>query len=122
MDPVVHTRRKGSRNSGVQPLNLLRTRRRLSAYRPHQSVGKVRTTVSWNLGGVIYIGYLEKNKTITGLYIQCRIIGSIRRRISGNMSHLEKKKVLFHYDNRLTHPLPPRKKIVILHSGYKCLR
>ena len=32
------------------------------------STGKVMTTVFWDLQGVIYIDYLEKGKTVTGLY------------------------------------------------------
>ena len=32
------------------------------------SVGKVMATVFWNSQGVIYIDYLEKGKTVTGLY------------------------------------------------------
>ena len=30
--------------------------------------GKVMATVFWDLQGVIYIDYLEKGKTVTGLY------------------------------------------------------
>ena len=32
------------------------------------SAGKVMATVSWDSQGVIYIDYLEKGKTVTGLY------------------------------------------------------
>jgi len=61
------------------------------------SAGKVMATVFWDSQGVIYIDYLEKGKTVKGLYYAVLI----RRRIA--LTHLAKKKVLFHHDNAPAH-------------------
>ena len=47
---------------------------------------------------VIYIDYLEKGKTVTGLYY-AEILGQIAEK----RPHLAKKKMLFHHDNAPAH-------------------
>ena len=51
-------------------------------------------TVFWNSQDVIYINYLEKSKTVTGLYCV---------ELQKKLPHLTKKKVLFHHDNAPAH-------------------
>ena len=75
------------------------------------SAGKVMATVFWDSQGVIYIDYLEKGKTVTGLYY-AELLGQFDAELQKKRPHLAKKKVLFHHDNaphtRLTPPPSPR--------------
>jgi len=66
------------------------------------SAGKVMATVFWDSQGVIYIDYLEKGKTVTGLYY-AELLGRFAAELQKIGSHLAKKKVLFHHDNASAH-------------------
>jgi len=61
------------------------------------SAGKVMATVFCDSQGVIFIDYLEKGKTVTGLYY-AELLGRFAAEL-----HLAKKKVLFHHDNATAH-------------------
>ncbi|KAJ8710255.1 hypothetical protein PYW07_009621 [Mythimna separata] len=66
------------------------------------SAGNVMTTVSWRKQGVIYIDYLKKGNTITGLYYAEKL-GQFDAGLQKKRPHLATKKVLFHNGNtRLT--------------------
>jgi len=64
--------------------------------------GKVMATVFWDSQGVIYIDYLEKGKTVTGLYY-AELLGRFAAELQSIRLHLAKKKVLFHHDNASAH-------------------
>jgi len=64
--------------------------------------GKVLATVFWDSQGVIYIDYLEKGKTVTGLYY-AELLGRFATELQKIRPHLAKKKVLFHHDNAPAH-------------------
>lgn len=66
------------------------------------SAGKVMATVFWDSQGVIYIDYLEKGKTVTGLYY-AELLGRFDAELQKKRPHLAKKKVLFHHDNAPAH-------------------
>jgi len=55
-------------------------------------------TVFWDSQGVIYIDYLKKGKTVTGLYY-FELLGRFAAELQKIRPHLAKKKVLFHHDN-----------------------
>jgi len=59
-------------------------------------------TVFWDSQGVIYIDYLEKGKTVTGLYY-AKLLGRFSAELQKIRPHLAKKKVLFHHDNAPAH-------------------
>lgn len=67
-----------------------------------KSAGKVMATVFWDSQGVIFIDYLEKGKTITGLYY-ADLLGRFDAELKKKRPHLAKKKVLFHHDNAPVH-------------------
>ena len=66
------------------------------------SAGKVMATVFWDSQGVIYFSYLEKGKTITGLYY-AELLGRFDAELQKKRPHLAQKKVLFHHDNTPAH-------------------
>jgi len=76
-------------------------------------------TVFWNSHGVIYIDYLEKVKTVTGLYY-AELLGRFAAELQIIRPHLAKKKVLFHHDNApaLTSALAKAK---LVELGYELL-
>jgi len=83
------------------------------------SAGKVMATVVWDSQGVIYIDYLEKGKTVTGLYY-AELLGRFAAELQKIRPHLAKKKVLFHHDNAPAHTSAlPKAKLVEL--GYELL-
>jgi len=55
-------------------------------------------TVFWDSQGVIYIDYLQKGKTFTGLYY-AELLGLFAAELQKRRPHLAKKKELFHHDN-----------------------
>lgn len=67
-----------------------------------QSAGKVMATVFWDAHGIIFIDYLQKGKTITGLYYTA-LLDRLSAEIKKNRPHLMNKKVLFHHDNAPAH-------------------
>jgi len=68
---------------------------------------------------VIYIDYLEKGKTVTGLYY-AELLGRFAAELQKILPHLGKKKVLFHHDNAPAHTSALAKaKLVAL--GYELL-
>lgn len=66
------------------------------------SAGKVMATVFWDSQGIIHIDYLEKGKTITGLYYT-ELLDRFDTELRKKRPHLAKKKVLFHHDNAPAH-------------------
>lgn len=66
------------------------------------SAGKVMATVFWDAHGIIFIDYLQKGKTITGLYYSA-LLDRLDNEIKEKRPHLKKKKVLFHQDNAPAH-------------------
>ena len=71
MDPLVHTRKA----------------------KTVLSARKVMATVFWDSEGVIYIDYLKKCKTVTGLYY-VELLGQFDAELQKKWPHLAKKKVL----------------------------
>lgn len=67
-----------------------------------QSAGKVMATVFWDARGIIFIDFLEKGRTITGLYYTA-LLDRLSSEIKKKRPHLAKKKVLFHHDNAPSH-------------------
>ena len=59
-------------------------------------------TVFWYSQGVIYIDYLEKGKTVTGLYY-AELLGRFDVKLQKKLPHLAKKKMLFHHNNAPAH-------------------
>ena len=60
-----------------------------------QSTGKIMANAIWDAHGVIFIDYLEKERTITGAYYSAlldRLIDQIRKK----RPHLKKQKYFFH--------------------------
>ena len=60
------------------------------------------TSVFWDAHRVIFIDYLEKERSFTGVYYVAlldRLVDEIRKK----RTHLKKKKILFHYDNAPSH-------------------
>ena len=66
------------------------------------SAGNVMATVFWDSQCVIYIDYLEKGKTITGLYY-AELLGRFDAELQKKRAHLTKKKVFFHHNNAPAH-------------------
>ena len=66
------------------------------------SAGKVMATVFWDSQGVIFIDYLQKGKTITGLYYS-ELLGRFDEALQKKRPRLQRKKVLFHHDNTPPH-------------------
>ena len=59
-------------------------------------------TAFWDSQGVIYVYYLEKGKTATGLYyaeLLCRFDSELLEK----RPPLAKKKILYHHDDAPTH-------------------
>jgi len=59
-------------------------------------------SVFWDSQGVIYIDYLEKGTTVTGLNY-AELLGRFAAELLKIRTHLVKKKVLFHHDNAPAH-------------------
>ena len=59
-------------------------------------------TVFWDSQGVIYIDYLEKGESITGLYY-AELLGRFDTELQKKRPRLATKKVFFHYDNTSAH-------------------
>jgi len=83
------------------------------------SAGKVMATVFWDSQGVIYIDYLEKGKTVTGLYY-AELLGRFAAELQKIRTHLAKKKVLFHHDNAPAHT-SALAKTELVELGYELL-
>ena len=66
------------------------------------SAGKIMATVFWDAKGIILIDYLEKGKTVTGLYY-AELLDRFDAELKKKRPHLAKKKVLFHHDNAPAH-------------------
>ncbi|XP_011647659.1 histone-lysine N-methyltransferase SETMAR-like [Pogonomyrmex barbatus] len=66
------------------------------------SAEKVIATFFWDSHGIVFIDYLEKGKTITGVYY-ASLIDKLKTEIAKKRPHLKKKKVLFHQDNTPAH-------------------
>ncbi|KAJ8721350.1 hypothetical protein PYW07_002125 [Mythimna separata] len=69
------------------------------------SAGNVMATVFWRKQGVIYIDYLKKGNTITGLYYAEKL-GRFDAGLQKKWPHLATKKVLFHNGNTPAHTPP----------------
>jgi len=86
MDSLVHTRNQGA----VETVEFTRW---TCSEEGRPSAGKVMATVFWDSQGVIYIDYLEKGKTVTGLY-NTKLLGQFAAELQKIRPHLGKKKVL----------------------------
>ncbi|KAJ8732395.1 hypothetical protein PYW07_014994 [Mythimna separata] len=69
------------------------------------SAGHVIAAVFWRKQGVIYIDYLKKSNTITGLYYAEKL-GQFDAGFQKKRPHLATKKVLFHSGNIPAHTPP----------------
>jgi len=76
-------------------------------------------TVFWDLQGVIYIDYLEKGQTVTGLYY-AELLGRFAAELQKIRPHLAKKKVLFNHDNAPAHT-SALAKVKLVELGYELL-
>ncbi|GFY14470.1 mariner Mos1 transposase [Trichonephila clavipes] len=59
-------------------------------------------TVFWHSHGIILIDYLQKGKSLTGAYY-ASLLDKLKAELTGKRLHLQKKKILFHPDNALSH-------------------
>ena len=66
------------------------------------SAGKVMATVFWDAEGILLIDYLEKGKTITGVYY-ANLITQLRQKIRRLRRGKLQKGVIFHQDNAPAH-------------------
>lgn len=66
------------------------------------SAGKVMATVFWDSQGIIFIDYLEKSKSITGVYYSS-LLDRLRTELQEKRPRLAHKRVLFHHDNAPAH-------------------
>jgi histone-lysine N-methyltransferase SETMAR len=66
------------------------------------SASKFMSTVFWYARVIIFIDYLQKGKTITGVYY-ANLLEKLNEEIKRKRPHLAKKKVLFHQDNAPVH-------------------
>jgi len=74
-------------------------------FRNIDSAGKVMASVFWDSEGVLMIGYLERGKTVTGVYyakLIRKLRSAIKEKRCGKLSH----GVLLHQDNAPAQPLP----------------
>ena len=89
------------------------------------SAGKVMATVFWDSHGVILIDYLQKGKTITGVYY-ASLLDKLKAEIAKKRPHLQKKKILFHQDNAPSHTLAVTraspKRLLFVPSSKNCPR
>lgn len=67
-----------------------------------KSAEKVMATVFWDCQGILLVDYLEKGKSITGLYY-AGLLHNLNDEICNNRRGIEKKKVLFLQDNASPH-------------------
>jgi histone-lysine N-methyltransferase SETMAR len=66
------------------------------------SAGKVMASVFWDARGVIFIDYLQKGKSINGVYY-ANLLQRLSDEIKKKQPHLAKKKVSLHQDNSPVH-------------------
>ena len=67
-----------------------------------QSTGKVRASVSWDSSGILFIGYLEKRKTINSDYY-CALLDRSKEEIIRKRPYLFKRKCIFLQGNAPAH-------------------
>ena len=67
-----------------------------------RSAEKIMASVFWDAHGVIFIDYLEKRRTITGVYYAA-LLGLLVDEIRRKRSYLKKKRIIFHDDNAPSH-------------------
>jgi len=68
---------------------------------------------------VIYIDYLEKGKTVTGLYY-AELLGRFAAELQKIRPHFAKKKVLLHHENAPAHT-SALAKVKMVELGYELL-
>lgn len=66
------------------------------------SAGKVLASVFWDAKGVLFVDYLQKGKTINGVYY-ATLLDELKKNIEEKRPGLAKKKILFHQDNAPCH-------------------
>lgn len=66
------------------------------------SANKVMATVFWDARGIIHIDYLQKGKTINGVYY-AELLGRFDCSFRKKRPRLSTKKILFHQDNARVH-------------------
>jgi len=76
-------------------------------------------TIFCDSQGVIYIDYLKKCKTVTGLYY-AELLGRFAAELQKIRPHLAKKKVLFHHENAPAHT-SALAKAKLVELGYELL-
>ena len=91
MDLLVHTRDKGT----IETMDFTRW----TCSEKAKTVPSA--TVFWDSQDVIYIDYLEKGKTVTGL-CYAELLGRFDAELQKKRPHLAKKKMLFHRNNHAT--------------------
>ncbi|KAF7277768.1 hypothetical protein GWI33_009189 [Rhynchophorus ferrugineus] len=67
-----------------------------------QSAGKVMASVFWDAYGIIFIDYLEKERTINSDYY-IALLDRLKDEIAEEQPHLKKKNLLLHQDNAPCH-------------------
>lgn len=79
-------------------------------------------TVFWDSKSVIFIDYLEKGQTVTGLDYP-RLLGHIDTELLNKASFGEKKemKIFFHHDNALAH-ISVFATVILAELGYELLK
>ena len=68
------------------------------------SPGKVLVSVFWDAQGILFINYLEKERTINNEYYIALLV-HLKKEIAKKQPQMKKKKMLFHQDNALHHKL-----------------
>ena len=66
------------------------------------SAGKVLASVFWDAQGILFIDYLEKERTINSKYY-IALLMRLKEEIAKKRPQMEKKKVLFYQDNAPCH-------------------
>ena len=70
-----------------------------------KSVGKVMGTIFWDANGIIFIDYLEIERTVNGEYY-ASLLAQLGKEIRKKSFHLAKKKMHLHQDNACMHTCP----------------
>jgi histone-lysine N-methyltransferase SETMAR len=70
--------------------------------RPVPSAGEVMASVFWGAEDILFIDYLEKDKTITREY-NSNLSTRLDKKIHEKRPSLQKKKIIFHQDNAPAH-------------------
>ena len=89
---ITHQNQNSSQNSGQKPV-VQRQRRQGRFHQQERS-----WNLFWDAEGILFTGYLEKAKRITGEYYSY-LLTKLDENIREKRSSLEKKNIIFHQDN-----------------------